>query len=216
MGALSTGFCIGGATLTQVDTWHESSHPQHWTKNFHFEAELPIGVGVDSSLTSLHTRTELRTDAAHALDFVGATTFLNATVQTPRFEYHFQPRGMTATGYALWVRTRNRATGVLAVSVDGRRIGHSTSGVSDDDATSAGAFCWSRVGNPPLLVATPTEHVLGLEVLSGVVHVDALRLVRMDDQEEEEKGEEEEEQGEPNEGQTADRWGTPALRERCV
>ena len=46
------------------------------------------------------------------------------------------------------------------------------SGVSDEDATSAGAFCWSRVGNSPLLVATPTEHVLGMEVLSGVVHVD--------------------------------------------
>ena len=160
-------------TLTQVDAWHEADHPGYWSADFDFEAEVHAGLASDSSLT-VHTRTELRPGANHALDFVGAISFVEVSVDTPLLAYHFQPRGSLPAGYVVWVRVRTgdaKASGcLLEVALDGDRIGELLH-QSDD-------FCWSRLKQP--LVAMPREepHALSLRALRGRAHIDAVRLAR--------------------------------------
>jgi hypothetical protein len=170
---LTTGGANG--TLTQADSWHELGHPQHWSQDFEFEAELHTGIASDTALTSLHTRTELRNSARHSLDFVGSTSFLDVSAASPFFEYHFQSRGTRTLEYVIWLRSRSPTNShsdgcVLAVGLNGQRLGNTSCG--------SGEFGWSRIDG--LLVAKPGEHALSLHVLSGQAHIDSIRLVRVD------------------------------------
>ena len=48
----------GTPSLTQVDAWHEATHPSHWSKSFVFEAEAHLGLSTEWQ-RSAETMTEV-------------------------------------------------------------------------------------------------------------------------------------------------------------
>ena len=177
----------GAATLTQIDRWHEASHPLHWSKSMSFEAEVPAQLALNSGAVSARTHTELSPAADHPHDFTGLpTTFvILSSADTMLLDYHFSPRGNELVEYAVWVRARVAAAVycTLSVAVDGEPTAAGEFGASDDD--SAGQFCWSRLQGKVL--ANPDEtHTLSLVLWpqdgnTAVLDVDAMKLVRHED-----------------------------------
>jgi hypothetical protein len=70
----------GAPTITQLDSWHEASHPTLWKDAARYEAELFEGRAAGGAAAVV---TELAPGAAHALDFSGFTTYVDLS-RAPR------------------------------------------------------------------------------------------------------------------------------------
>lgn len=110
----------GAVKWTQLDGWHEATHPSYWSPSFAMEAELHDAFSSGSSGVELGS--ELAPTAAHRTDFVGVTTYATippsvgvaAAAESAVHRYSFTPRPRDAlTGapviersYDMWVRAR--------------------------------------------------------------------------------------------------------------
>ncbi|HRH85111.1 MAG TPA: right-handed parallel beta-helix repeat-containing protein, partial [Bacteroidia bacterium] len=94
----------------QLDTWHEAKHPERWTKDFRFEAEV-----YDN--TSALANVDIKTDASSAPDYSNFTSYLqfsgNGSTNSV-MEYRFHPRSTQAKTYYVWIRARNAASSASA------------------------------------------------------------------------------------------------------
>eukprot|EP00039_Didymoeca_costata_P012082 m.172848 g.172848 ORF g.172848 m.172848 type:complete len:980 (+) comp15377_c0_seq4:492-3431(+) len=71
--------------LTQLDGWHEATHPWYWSSGIHIEAELGEMQGKSLSMCSectIRPRTELHAQSTHHMDFVNAVTFVRLSPVT--------------------------------------------------------------------------------------------------------------------------------------
>ena len=101
----------------QLDAWHESSHPSHWSKDFVMEAEL-----YDNTSTTYNLKTIQAPGAAAGdyTDYTTAVVFPSGQSNFTPMEYEIQPRSTSQSNLYLWVRVRSTdgtATGV-SVSLD--------------------------------------------------------------------------------------------------
>lgn len=82
----------------QLDEWHEYKHPEWWSKDFKFDAEV-----YDNAVSTSAIGTE---DASGAVitngDYSSFTSFVSGTANT--FEFKFIPRQQTT--YKLYIRAR--------------------------------------------------------------------------------------------------------------
>lgn len=186
-------------SLTQVDGWHESTHPSYWAKSFVFEAEAHTLLATDAR-SSAHTRTERRPEVAEGMmDFVGSTSFVSVSAEplqsdvatythTEAFQYIFRPRRRVvgSAGLMAWVRLRRPthvpedASCCVELSVDERTVGSACA------ITEPGwhEFCWRYVGPvvAPALVGEAT-HTLTMRPIPNAAEtqVDALGLFAPDE-----------------------------------
>lgn len=94
----------------QLDSWHETTHPYYWTKDFKIEAEL-----FDNTNTNVAVKTE-RPNGTAAGDFRNFTSYLSFSTAS-EVQYNFQPRGLTASTYHVWVRARSKDGSLTGMTV---------------------------------------------------------------------------------------------------
>jgi len=100
----------------QLDGWHQYEHPEHWSADFNFEAEL-----FDNNAPGAQIKTEvpLGTAPGDYRNFTSYVTFNGASPAT--LEYNFN--GRKSSSYNLWVRVRskNSTGGSLSVKLNGQQ-----------------------------------------------------------------------------------------------
>ncbi len=98
----------------QLDGWHQYEHPERWSNDFNFEAEL-----FDNQPATASIKTERPAGTANG-DYRNFTSYVVSTTASPTtLEYNFTPRN--SSNYYLWVRVRskNATGGSLTVSLNG-------------------------------------------------------------------------------------------------
>ncbi|KXK45807.1 MAG: PKD domain-containing protein [Bacteroidetes bacterium OLB10] len=101
----------------QLDAWHESSHPSHWSKDFVVEAELYDNTNATYNLKTIQAPGAAAGDYT---DYTTAVVFPSGQSNFTPMEYEIQPRSTSQSNLYLWVRVRSTdgtATGV-SVSLD--------------------------------------------------------------------------------------------------
>jgi len=98
----------------QLDTWHQYEHPERWSKDFNFEAEV-----FDNTNTAAQIKTELPIGVA-ATNFKTFTSYVSFNTTPTAIEYNFTPR--SSQSYSLWIRVRskNSTGGAISVNVNGQ------------------------------------------------------------------------------------------------
>ncbi len=167
-------------TLVQLDAWHESTHPSHWSADFALEAEVDDGR-LTSGGTSWVTRTEAPL-ARDAWDFGDFTTYLAvspadgrelAPGAAPRASFVISPR--SAQSYGVWVRARTRGrAGVVRVALD-------DGSAETVGCVRSGEWSWVRLSCPTgsaasLGTVTAGAHTVHVEPSNADLEIDALRL----------------------------------------
>ncbi len=99
----------------QLDRWHQYEHPERWSKDFEFEAELADNT---SSAAKIATEVPAGTPANDYSNFTSYMTF--TTVTPPVLQYSFTPRNQPT--YYLWVRARskNATGGGINIGINGQ------------------------------------------------------------------------------------------------
>jgi hypothetical protein len=79
----------------QLDSWHQYEHPERWSKDFQFEAEI-----FDNNNTIAKIKTEVPSGTAPG-DYRSYTSFVSFTTTPTAVEYNFTPR--SSQNYYVWV-----------------------------------------------------------------------------------------------------------------
>ena len=198
------GIAGGVGSVTQLDAWHESSHPAYWSADIEVEAEVFDGRqvllgGGGSDGGGPVVRTERPTGAADG-DFSAFTTWVELSTQllgsngegrgggaaaaasSSSCAYTVRPRCAAGAGasceYGVSVRLAQGSCVAVAVAIGGRPIavGHGAATATTCSGDAGGGWVWVEVG------AVTLEHdatvVLTIAAAGrAAARVDALRLV---------------------------------------
>jgi hypothetical protein len=101
----------------QLDKWHQYEHPERWTQDFDFEAEV-----FDNTSTAAIIETEDPTLSPHSPittgDFSNFTSYVTFSSGISTLEYNFQPRtDAVSNDYDLWIRARSKSGGLTGLNV---------------------------------------------------------------------------------------------------
>lgn len=105
----------------QIDKWHQYEHPQRWTSDFDFEAEI---FDNDNSSATIATENPLTPHVpitnGDYLSYNSYVTFEN-NASVSSLNYHFQPRHESPTDipndYTFYVRARSKTGNLTGISV---------------------------------------------------------------------------------------------------
>jgi hypothetical protein len=83
----------------QLDKWHENAHPDHWSHEFQFEAEVP-----DSTISNqlIYTDVDTKSDYSNFVSYLKLDEGKNTI-------YNFSPRDTTYKLNYLWIKYRGEA-----------------------------------------------------------------------------------------------------------
>lgn len=128
--------------LTQLDTWHERSHPDWWSQDIQFEAEVADSsqsgswYGFDKSANSGNIGT----------DYYSASTYLTPT-GSEYYQYYVKP--VVTAKYYLWIKAKNSSgSGTMTRSVN--RASTTATTTLDTDTL----WKWYKVDSLNLTVGT--------------------------------------------------------------
>ena len=152
----------------QLDSWHQYEHPERWSKDFQFEAEV-----FDNNNTIAKIKTEVPSGTA-AGDYRSYTSFISFTATPTAVEYNFTPR--TSQNYYVWVRARskNATGGAISVNVAGqtsKSIGCITNTAwtwYSLDACSGQAIAYANLSNQ--------EYALSILATNSNIEIDKILL----------------------------------------
>jgi hypothetical protein len=99
--------------LYQLDKWHQYEHPERWSQDFQFEAE------VFDNNSNAKIKTEVPAGTAPG-DYKVFTSYISYTSTPTAVEYNFTPR--SSSTYNLWIRARskNATGGAISINVPGQ------------------------------------------------------------------------------------------------
>lgn len=151
---------------TQIDSWHEATHPAYWSKSIVFEAEAHAELADDIGRIAFSFTEGCAAEGVdgNGFNFVGATSFVSMSSVAPNAatKYIFRPR-RDSHDLTAWVRLRREAAGMhngdssscVVLAIDGRTFGS----IGCARLPTAATFCWTRVGPVPssLIVAETTQ-----------------------------------------------------------
>ena len=147
---------------TQIDSWHEATHPSYWSKSIVFEAEAHAELADDIGRIAISFTESCAAEGldGNSFNFVGATSFVS--MPSAATKYIFRPRRDTRDLTA-WVRLRRAAVGIdngnssscVVLAIDGQTFGS----IGCAQLSMAAMFCWTPVGPVPssLIVAETTQ-----------------------------------------------------------
>lgn len=152
----------------QLDAWHDSKHPYHWTKDFNIEGELFDNTNANAVI---RTQVPAGTTAGDYTNFTSSVGFSSAS----QVVYNFQPRMGAPSTYYLWVRARSKtgtATG-FTVSVDGGTV-------NTFDCIKDSSWVWYRFNTNNVAVSysglTAANHQLAITALNTNLEIDKIAL----------------------------------------
>ncbi|MES2761212.1 MAG: hypothetical protein V4677_03355 [Bacteroidota bacterium] len=85
----------GKVLFYQLDSWHENAHPDHWSKDFYFEAEVADTLLSNKQLTTVNEN--------EGADFTNFTTYLSLT-KTTAIPYKFTQRNNDHFDNSIWIK----------------------------------------------------------------------------------------------------------------
>ncbi len=91
----------GKTLFYQLDKWHENAHPDYWSDDFNFEAEVGDSDISNAELTTVHTGAEG--------DYKNYTTSLNM-LENKEYEYRCVIRDSVPEKRFLWIRYKGKGT----------------------------------------------------------------------------------------------------------
>ena len=152
----------------QLDSWHQYEHPERWSKDFQFEAEV-----FDNNNTLAKIKTEVPAGTTPG-DYKSFTSYISYTGTPTAVEYNFTPR--SSQNYYVWVRARskNATGGALSVNVAGqtsRSLGCITNTAwtwYSLDACSGQAIVYANLSNQ--------EHALSILATNSNIEIDKILL----------------------------------------
>ena len=98
----------------QLDGWHQYEHPERWSSNLHFEAEL-----FDNSTSGAVIKTEVPAGTAPG-DYRNYTSYVTFNNTAQPVQYNFNARKSTTYNFWVKARSKNATGGSLIVSVTGQ------------------------------------------------------------------------------------------------
>ncbi len=101
----------GKVLFYQLDAWHENKHPDHWSKDFYFEAEV-----ADTSLSNA----SLFTVDQKENDFTNYTTYISLDKHTTPV-YNFIQRDSAVTLNYVWLRYKGEGNLSAVLSKDAKQ-----------------------------------------------------------------------------------------------
>lgn len=165
-----------------LDGWHEPNHPERWSKELVFEAELYDGL----NSIELSRKTELGEGSHSELDFSNFTTFMSFEESTqsriydykeaPSLTYNFQSRneGELVNVSYIYLRVRakettNKCDLRLAINEGGS---HSTvyQGVFGDEIKNE--WQWVKLAVDDLMIKNREDYQLKISLLNNQIDLD--------------------------------------------
>ena len=167
-------------TLTQLDGWHEASHPTRWRQASIYEAELYEGRFVAASAQHAASSglvvTDVPDSAAHPLDFNAFTTFVDLKAARAPVCLRIAPPPTPRATAAASTQLHRRRVRVLArggkVEIGGHSASVRLTATGDAVGTAPG---WQWLEREEWGLATDAGGAL--LCLSGSAHVDKVELV---------------------------------------
>lgn len=146
--------------ITQLDSWHETGHPDWWTRNFHFEAEVP------DYLQDCRVLSDIPTPG----DYTDFRSYISPDGPDACTKYHFNPREVG--NYTLDVVAKSTTVqGKIQVMLDEVVIGEITVSRGNNWQTFT-------LNNRALRGIDTTNHVLSLHMTGNTLQVDKVTLTR--------------------------------------
>jgi hypothetical protein len=173
-------------TMTQLDTWHEASHPMRWSPDLAFEAEMNDGQ-TNASGNTWVTRTERPSSAAVGdystfttrMQLSGAANSWTAAQfgSAPRLTFRANPR--QTRDYAVWVRARLQSAtapvGSVRVRVDGGTV-RTLGCVTGTSWKWVRLDCGTPAADPARVTLTAGQHTLEVSPGNTQVLIDRVLL----------------------------------------
>jgi hypothetical protein len=94
----------GRRIFYQLDSWHENSHPDYWSKDFYFEAEVADSGLNDNIIYTQSTKTD---------DYSNFVSYIHFTKTTPPSLYHFTVRDSVEKPRYLFIRYQGSGTIII-------------------------------------------------------------------------------------------------------
>ena len=145
----------------QLDSWQEVTHPDFWSHNFYFEAEI------NDSRDRPHVFTEKNTSDAG--DFLSFTSYIRLTPGSGS-DYTFSCRNDTSSLHYVAIRYRYKEKGTINVILDRKAL------VPLHKDKPGSGWIWQVYKIPDELL-TSYNNILTLEAVSGQVEVDKVSVV---------------------------------------
>ena len=141
----------------QLDKWHENAHPEHWSKDFNFEAEV-----ADSGITSNDIYTEASgTDG----DYANFVSYVHLD-KNKQALYHFSERDSANRKHYLWVRYKGNGGLIVGISTDVHNKISQRTGLTKSDKWN-----WSKITLPDTYNFTGNNALI-LTPLQGTIDID--------------------------------------------
>jgi hypothetical protein len=144
----------GKVLFYQLDSWHENTHPDHWSKDFYFEAEVADTLLSDKLLTTINEN--------GGTDYTSFITYLSLNKKTP-IPYKFVLRNVTTLDKYLWIKCKG--SGELTIKLKSQKINF-----QQTEKLSASNWKWHRIklkGNYQM-----GENTLLLQLKAGNIDID--------------------------------------------
>jgi len=117
----------------QLDRWHENKHPERWSKDFYFEAEV-----ADSGISSNDIYT---TNSTTEGDYTNFTSYV--LLKDKECLYHFEERDSIIQDHFLWVRCKGEGT--LSAKI---KNGNKGKMIDQNKVISSNNWQWVKIALP--------------------------------------------------------------------
>ncbi|HMR45744.1 MAG TPA: T9SS type A sorting domain-containing protein [Bacteroidia bacterium] len=167
----------------QLDAWHEYKHPDRWSKDFWFEAEVYDNTSDLPARKTEHATTHANITNGNYTNFTSYITLTSSNGEIG--QYNFQPRSANATDYYVWVKARmtSGSNGSLAATL----ITDGTPGSSQSFScvNNTGDWLWFRFKagtmQPFMLSGLSNAHTYALQIASTSGSIDVDQIVIAED-----------------------------------
>ncbi|MFI5148179.1 MAG: hypothetical protein ACHQRM_00485 [Bacteroidia bacterium] len=154
----------GKILFYQLDTWHENAHPDYWTREFRFEAEVADSKISNEELTTTHS--------GDAGDYTASTTSVQLKAGK-NYTYVYSKRDSANNKLFVWIRYKGQ--GALIVAGLKKEAGDPASVISQ--LPVAPAWKWYRIQLPAVFTKG-----ISLSLEKGSVELDKM-VVKEGDEE---------------------------------
>jgi hypothetical protein len=151
----------GKTLFYQLDTWHENAHPDHWTRDFYFEAELGDTLLSNKQLFTVNEK--------GGPDYTSFITYLSLSKNTA-IPYRFTQRDNSNLNKYLWIRYKGE--GEIATMIN------SKANSQNEKLPNSKNWKWHRIKFK--VPYAQGSNVLLLQLKTGGVDIDKFIITEKD------------------------------------
>lgn len=151
----------GKTLFYQLDTWHENAHPDHWTKDFCFEAEVGDTLLSNKQLFTVNEK--------GGTDYTSFITYLSLSKNTA-VPYRFTPRDNSNLDKYLWIRYKGEGEIIAMIN--------SKANTQNEKLPNSISWKWHRIKFK--VPYSKGNNILLLQLKTGGVDIDKFIITEKD------------------------------------